>query len=74
MNRDSNYANFLGRNNVLVNVDKDGHAAYIKARENLVKQKEQLNQINTMNEDLESLKNEITEIKQLLLKVLEKNK
>lgn len=59
---------------MLVNVDKDGHAAYIKARENLVKQKNQLNQINTMNEDLDNIKNEIAELKQLLLKVLEKNK
>lgn len=74
MNRDSNYANFLGRNNVLVNTDIEGHAAYIKARENILKQKEQLGQINIIGEELDSLKNEMSEIKQLLLKVLEKNK
>lgn len=74
MINNNGFANFLGRDNVLINVDRDGYDGYLRGREERKKQKDKFNQINTMNEDIADLKVRFSRIEELLLQVLEKNK
>lgn len=66
------YSNFLGRDNVLVNTDLEGYEAYLRGRELRKQQAAKLNQINTINDELNNLKSRFDRIEDLLLQVLDK--
>ena len=53
----------------IINRDYNGLEEYNKKRNILMTQK---SEINTMNGEIQSLKNDITEIKQLMLQLLDK--
>jgi hypothetical protein len=55
----------------LVNTDADGFHAYKMARRKHSENQDRIDQINTITEEVNTLKNDISEIKQLLMKVLE---
>lgn len=74
MSRNGSFANFLGRDNVLVNLDKEGYDAYLRGREERRLYKHKKEQINNLEEELKELKSNYSELKELLLQVLEKNK
>ncbi len=53
----------------LINQDKSGLDAYAKQRNILLAQKQE---INTIKSDIENVRNDMTEIKQLIMKLIEK--
>lgn len=55
----------------ILNVDKEGLNAYKLARRKHNDNQNRIDQINIINEEVNQLKNDISEIKQLLMKVLE---
>jgi len=69
-----NFNNFLGRNNILVNCDSEGYNAYLKGREERLKNKDRIAQINNMNKEISDLKSQVSKLEDMLLQVLEKNK
>lgn len=69
-----NFANFLGRNNVLVNCDAEGYNAYLRGREERLKSKDRIAQINNMDKEITDLKSQVSKLEEMLLQVLEKNK
>lgn len=69
-----NFSNFLGRNNVLVNCDSEGYTAYLKGRQERLKNKDRITQINNMSQEITELKSHVSRLEDLLLQVLEKNK
>lgn len=54
----------------LINQDKNGLENYMKKRQLLASQKEE---INTLKSDVQGLKKDMSEIKQLLLQLMDKN-
>jgi ADP-ribose pyrophosphatase YjhB (NUDIX family) len=66
------FVNFLGRNNVLVNADEGAYEAYIRSRKEKLNAKDKNEQINTINQDVTELKQEFSEIKALLVQLLDK--
>ena len=54
----------------LINKDASGLEEYYRKRRMMAAQK---NEINNLKEDFENIKSEMAEIKQLMLKLLEKN-
>jgi hypothetical protein len=66
------FVNFLGRNNVLVNTDESSYDAYIRARKEISSDREKIDRINTINEDVTELKKEFSELKTLLVQLLDK--
>lgn len=66
------FSNFLGRDNILVNTDLEGYHGYLRGREERSKQKEKLDQINNINNDIIDLKNKFNRLEELLLQVLDK--
>jgi ribosomal protein L29 len=62
------------RNNkgALVNVQQENYDAYKKERQHLSEVKNNIGKINTIENELNGLKEDMSEIKQLLLKVLNK--
>lgn len=54
----------------LINQDKNGLENYLKKRNLLASQKEE---INTLKSDFHSLQQDMSEIKQLLLQLMDKN-
>lgn len=68
------FTNFLGRDNVLVNVDTEGYSAYVNGRQKRFQQENKIEQINNITNDIEELKNKFSRIEDLLIQVLEKNK
>jgi hypothetical protein len=54
----------------LINRDKDGLENYMRKRQLLASQKEE---INTLKSDVQSLRKDMSEIKQLLLQLMDKN-
>lgn len=55
----------------LLNVDDDGLRNYREARSKILQNQRKMEQINTIEQEMESLKSEMSDIKQLLMKVLE---
>jgi hypothetical protein len=69
-----NFSNFLGRDNILVNLDSEGYGAYLKGRQERLKNKDRIEQINNMDREITDLKSQVSKLENLLLQVLEKNK
>ena len=53
----------------LVNKDKNGLESYMKQRNNLLAQKQE---INTVKSEIQGIKNDMAEIKQLMMQLLNK--
>ena len=51
----------------IINTDDNAHEAYLRQRENLLKSKQQLEQ---NSQDIQDLRGEISDIKQLLTQIL----
>jgi DNA-binding transcriptional regulator YhcF (GntR family) len=56
----------------LVNADHDNYVAYKKHRQHLTEINGNISKINSLENELSNIKEDMTEIKQLLLKVLNK--
>lgn len=55
----------------LLNVDNDGLKNYKEARSRILQTHYKIEQINNIEKEMDSLKSELSDIKQLLMKVLE---
>ena len=55
----------------LLNIDSEGLTNYRETRRKILESQSKLDQINNINKELDELKSEFSEIKQLLMKVLE---
>jgi hypothetical protein len=58
----------------VISTDENGLEQYRRQRAKLIEMNAAASRINKVEEELETLKNDISDIKELLLKVLEKNK
>jgi hypothetical protein len=58
----------------VISTDENGLEQYRRQRAKLIEMSAAASKINKVEEELETLKNDISDIKELLLKVLEKNK
>jgi len=58
----------------LINVDNVSYEAYRKHREKIANNQTKIDQINTLEQSVNILNDEVSEIKNLLIQLLEKNK
>jgi len=55
----------------LLNTDNEGLRSYREARKKILDNQQKISQINNIQDEVNSLKSELSDIKQLLIKVLE---
>ena len=70
----NDYKPHPGNSGSLINTDLNGLDSYILARRKLQQQQAKIEEINTIKEDVQSLKQDFTDIKNMLQALLERNK
>jgi hypothetical protein len=66
---------FIGQKDnpgAIINIDTSGKDAYINARMARLENQKKLNEINTIKQDVDNLKSDISDIKLMLKEILER--